>query len=119
MRNKILRLVGLVLAFCVSLTPVVAQEDDNTLHITTPDQLLAFAEACRLDSYSAGLTVYLDADLDLTGLDWAGIPLFCGEFDGGGHTISGLSVTGEGSQQGLFHSLSETAWVHDLTCAAP
>ena len=115
MRNKILRLVGLVLAFCVSLTPVVAQEDDNTLHITTPDQLLAFAEACRLDSYSAGLTVYLDADLDLTRLNWAGIPLFCGEFDGGGHTISGLSVTGEGSQQGLFRSLSETAWVHDLT----
>lgn len=47
-------------------------------------------------------------------MDWEGIPVFCGDFDGGGHTITGLSVTGDGLQKGLFRTLTETARVHDL-----
>lgn len=47
-------------------------------------------------------------------MDWEGIPVFCGDFDGGGHTITGLSVTGDGLQKGLFRALTETARVHDL-----
>ena len=112
--DRALHILGLALAFLLLLTPVRAEEGGE-LRISTTDQLLAFAEACRTDSYSAGLTVYLDADLDLTGLNWMGIPIFCGEFDGGGHSIMGLSVTGDGSRRGLFRTLTETAWVHDLT----
>ena len=47
-------------------------------------------------------------------MDWEGIPVFCGDFDGGGHTITGLSVTGDGLQKGLFRTPTETARVHDL-----
>lgn len=115
MRKRITACIGLLLVLCLALTPVYAgEEEDAALVITTADQLLAFAENCRLDSYSQGLSVRLDADLDLTGMDWEGIPVFCGDFDGGGHTITGLSVTGDGSQKGLFRTLTETARVHDL-----
>ena len=115
MRKRITACIGLLLTLCLALTPVYAgEEEDAALVITTADQLLAFAENCRLDSYSQGLSVRLEADLDLTGVDWKGIPVFCGEFDGGGHTITGLSVTGDGSQKGLFRTLTETARVYVL-----
>ena len=115
MRKRITACISLLLVLCLALTPVYAGEEaDAALVISTADQLLAFAENCRLDSYSQGLSVRLDADLDLTGVDWEGIPVFCGDFDGGGHTITGLSVTGDGLQKGLFRTLTETARVHDL-----
>ena len=115
MRKRITACIGLLLVLCLALTPVYAGEEETAaLVISTADQLLAFAENCRLDSYSQGLSVRLDADLDLTGVDWEGIPVFCGDFDGGGHTITGLSVTGDGLQKGLFRTLTETARVHDL-----
>ncbi|MBO5868675.1 MAG: leucine-rich repeat protein, partial [Oscillospiraceae bacterium] len=59
-------------------------------------------ENCRLDSYSTGITVALEADIDLTGLDFSGIPIFSGSFNGNGHTISGLYVDGTGTHIGLF-----------------
>ena len=86
-----------------------------TLSIGSLERFLTFTEACRLDSYSQGLTVSLETDLDLSGTDFAGIPIFRGIFQGNGHTISGLSLTDDGSAQGLFRYLTEGAEVHDLT----
>lgn len=84
------------------------------LRISSTEQFLRFAENCRLDSYSRNLQVTLTADLDLTGIAFEGIPLFCGSFDGGGHTISGLSISCEGSNLGLFRYLTKTAVVSNL-----
>lgn len=97
--------------------PALAEETDDTgttLYITSTSRFLTFAERCRIDSYSQNLTVYLEADLDLTGTDFAGVPIFCGTFQGKGHTISGLSLTSDGSKQGLFRCLTDTAAVYDL-----
>lgn len=48
----------------------------------------------------------LDADLDLDGKTWTPIGkslyYFTGTFDGGGHTISGLSISTTSNYQGLF-----------------
>ena len=105
--------------------PVYAEPEEETPEVRLPDvtitdtkEFLAFAENCRLDSYSQDLYVVLEADLDLSGTDFVGIPIFCGSFDGQGHTISGLELTADGSVQGLFRYLTDTATVQDLTVFA-
>ena len=113
-------------------TPVRAEETDETepveevqtvqLEIATAEEFLAFAENCRLDSYSFHLAVTLEADIDLSGLDFQGIPTFSGSFDGNGHVISGLNVTVEGSVLGLFRYLQPGAQVCNLMvrgCVTP
>ena len=75
---------------------------------------LDFVENCRLDSFSQNLRVVLRTDIDLGGTDFSGIPMFCGTFEGNGHIIKGLNLKGEGSHQGLFRYLSDTAVVRDL-----
>lgn len=48
----------------------------------------------------------LVSDLDLSGNEWTPIgtygKLFWGGFDGGGHTITGMTITGDGDYVGLF-----------------
>lgn len=90
------------------------EESEPQLSITTAQQLMEFAQNCGKDAYSKGLVVSLDADVDLTGLDFESIPSFSGTFLGNGHTISGFSVTRDGSVQGLFRYLTDTAQVKDL-----
>ena len=84
------------------------------LKISTAEEFLAFAENCRLDSYSQNLAVTLENDIDLKGIPFCGIPIFSGAFDGKGHTISGLNITETGSVQGLFRYLTAGASVQDL-----
>ena len=84
------------------------------LSISNIEEFLAFAENCRLDRYSQNLIVYLEADVDLTNTKFESIPIFCGIFEGNGHTISGLDVSSHGSQVGLFRRLTLTAVVRDL-----
>lgn len=120
--NKIMiRLIALLLCGVLLLgliSAVLADEEaggENTVYISSTEDLLEFAENCRLDSYSQGLTVYLTADIDLADTGFSGIPIFSGTFVGGGKIISGMELTGEGSYQGLFRYLTETAAVSGLT----
>lgn len=57
----------------------------------------------------------LDSNLDLSGITWstAVIPLFCGRFDGNGHTIDNLSIRGL-NYLGLFGVLDNGALVTGL-----
>lgn len=107
--------VCLLLSF---VAPAYAAEEEEAesvkLRISTEEQLLAFAEECRLDSYSWNLEVSLEADLDLTGIAFEGIPIFSGTFDGNGHTISGVEITVDGSVQGFFRYVTATAVIRDL-----
>ena len=89
--------------------------DTETLRITSAEDLLRFAENCALDSWSQNQQVLLTADISLEGTDFAPIPTFGGSFDGGGHTISGLSLTQSLSPAGLFGTLQPTAVVKNLT----
>ena len=75
---------------------------------------MQLADSCRLDSWSKNRTVYLDADLELTGSGFAGIPSFSGVFEGQGHTISGLSLVDDGSVIGFFRYVQQGANVRDL-----
>ena len=117
MINKLLSLLlalGMLMSLCM---PALADnsESKEVISITDPGQLLDLAENCRLDSYSQGLTVSLDADVDLTDTDFSGIPIFCGTFRGNSHRISGIHLTGEGSVQGFFRFLSPDAHIDHLS----
>lgn len=106
----------LSLLICVSILsalPVVSH-GTGSLSISTADEFLSFARNCVLDSYSWELNVYLADDIDLSGRDFEGIPIFCGSFDGQGHTISGVKLQRKGSVQGLFRYISEKATVKNL-----
>lgn len=90
-------------------------EEKPTVHITTVDELLQLAKDCSLDTYSTNRTVLLDADLDLVGQGFAGIPILNGTFDGQGHTISNLNLVQDGSVVGFFRYLESDAVVQNLT----
>ena len=119
------RLWAALLALCLVLAltlPVFAEGESGTadtaeketFHIGTVDDLLQLVDSCRLDSWSKNRTVYLDADLELTGSGFAGIPSFSGVFEGQGHTISGLSLVDDGSVIGFFRYVQQGANVRDL-----
>lgn len=121
MHKKIMALLLSLLLILSAALPVFAYETDETaipetrrITISNLKNLEKLAENCRLDSYSRDLIVSLQTDLDLEGREFAGIPIFCGRFEGNGHTIRGLNLTAEGSQQGFFRYLTDTAMVADL-----
>ena len=114
---KQMKITALVL--CLVLMASVAgiasaQEEVDVIHISNLEEFLEFAENCRLDSYSLDKHFLLTTDIDLTGTNFDGIPIFCGTFDGGYHTISGLNITSAGSYKGLFRHITVTATVKDL-----
>jgi len=112
------RALALLLAVCLLLALPggwTAWAEEETVTVSSVEDLLALRERCELDTWSQGRTVVLTADLDLAGVDFEPIPTFCGVFDGRGHTISNLRLTGSGSAVGLFRYLQPGAVVQDLT----
>ena len=107
-------LLLLALLLAISAPAALAEEEPGTLHIATLEDLQRLASNCRLDTYSEGLRVVLDNDIDLEGAAMSPIPTFGGSFDGGGHTIRNLRLTTDGSHQGLFRYIRETGEVTNL-----
>ncbi len=98
----------------VGLIPAVRAEDAS-VSISTREELIAFAKSCTLDTWSVGKTVLLTADIDMEDVSFSPIPTFGGSFDGGGHKITNLSVTGSGSRMGLFRSVQAGGSVANLS----
>jgi len=107
------KLLCLILSLAL-LIPLGVLATEKEITLDSEADFLRFAENCRLDSYSQGLTVKLRRDLDLTGLPFEGIPTFSGTFEGQGFRITGLSLTHAGSHVGLFRYLTAEAVVRDL-----
>ena len=96
-----------------SVVPCAFADEGTMIHIRSEDDLRQLVAACALDSYSAGITVSLDTDLDLSASDVGPIPVFNGTFHGNGHTISGLHLAG-GSNQGLFRYVQADGLIDGL-----
>lgn len=122
--HKIISLI-LTVVFSMSLSAALPQSagafrgmsvyaSSNKRVISDADEFLRFADDCRIDSYSRGLEVTLSADISLAGGEFFGVPVFCGTFDGNGHTISGLTISGSGSETGLFRYVERGAVIKDL-----
>ena len=92
--------------------------DSNTKTYTVynADGLLAWNEAAQKDR---SINCTLTADIDLTGKDWSPIGTnfynsYTGTFDGGGHTIMGLTVTTNDQYVGLFGRLGKAGTVKNV-----
>lgn len=91
-----------------------ASAEEETIVIRSAEDFAEFGRACTAESFSEGKLVSLEADLDLSGIEFVPIPVFCGTFEGNGHIISGVSIRQSGSNLGLFRYLSEGAAVQNL-----
>ena len=119
MKRKISKFLSLLLAAILLLSLIapaaLAAESSDTVYLRTAEDLVQLAENCTLDSWSQGRIVRLQADIDLSGTDFTPIPTFGGTFEGQGHTISGLSITGSGNVRGLFRYIQPSGVVRDLS----
>ena len=104
----------LLTALIFSLCPLAFAEDDGVIRIRTAEDLVALAKECSLDTWSDGKKVVLENDLSLSAVEFTSIPIFNGEFDGGGHTIFDLSLSSAQSPCGFFLETGKDADVHDL-----
>ena len=118
--KKILAVVCVV-AMMLSLSIVAGAEEKAAITITTAEELAGMANDLTAD-------YVLDADIDLAGITWTPIgtykpsgeseeeqeipasdAAFTGTFDGHGHTIRNLTITGEdGIAVGLFGCIANT-----------
>lgn len=112
-RRAIAIVLAVVLCFLCGAGSTIA--DENTIRITSVEDLQSLSESCKYDAYSQDKTVLLETDLDLGGVVFVPIPTFGGVFDGQSHTISGLSLEGDASHMGLFRYVQEGGTVKDLT----
>jgi uncharacterized repeat protein (TIGR02543 family) len=88
--------------------------------ITTPEQMQAFSEEANAWAYVPGKLYVMGSDIDMQGTEFNPIGTedrpFLGQFDGGGKTISNLTVPVNNEQKynGLFGYLQDTT-VSDVT----
>ena len=92
-------------------------EDDGSYTVYTANGLLAWNDAAQID---LTLNCTLTADIDLSGTNWTPIGIdynhrYAGTFDGGDHTITGLTVTGSDNYAGLFGYIGSGGKVKDVT----
>ena len=92
-------------------------ESDGTYTVTSTDGLMNVAELVKGGKTDINIT--LTADIDLTGKNWTPIGTsfsnkYTGTFDGGGHTIKGLTVTTNDQFVGLFGSIGYAGTVKNV-----
>lgn len=116
LRNKIMPVImaGIMTVSAIEIPVFAESVKPSDVTISTAEELIEFSEKCSLDSYSRGISVILTEDVDLSEKEFTAIPIFGGSFDGAGHTISGLKITGKGSNLGLFRYIEEDASVRNL-----
>ena len=92
-------------------------ESDGSYTVTSADGLMNIAEL--VNGGKTNINITLTADIDLTGKDWTPIGTnydnsYKGTFDGGGHTITGLTVTTYDKYAGLFGWLNSAGTVKNV-----
>ncbi|WP_195205003.1 fimbrillin family protein [Phocaeicola plebeius] len=92
-------------------------ESDGSYTVTSADGLMNVAEL--VNGGKTDINITLDKNIDLTGKDWTPIGTnydnsYKGTFDGGGHTITGLTVTTYDKYAGLFGWLNSTGTVKNV-----
>ena len=91
-------------------------EGDGSYTVTTDDGLRNVAKLVNEEG-KTDINITLDTDLTLTG-EWTPIGTeshqYTGTFDGGGHTISGLTVTGSDQWAGLFGYIDKDGTVKNV-----
>ena len=92
-------------------------ESDGSYTVTSADGLMNVAEL--VNGGKTDINITLAADIDLTGKNWTPIGTdydnsYKGTFDGGGHTITGLTFTTNDEFAGLFGWLNRAGTVKNV-----
>lgn len=92
-------------------------ESNGSYTVTSADGLMNIAEL--VNGGKSDINITLDTDIDLTGKDWTPIGTdydnsYKGTFDGGGHTITGLTFTTNDEYAGLFGWLNRAGTVKNV-----
>ena len=92
-------------------------ESDGSYTVTSADGLMNVAEL--VNGGKTDINITLDKNIDLTGKGWTPIGTsfdnsYKGTFDGGGHTITGLTVTTNDQFVGLFGYLNRAGTVKNV-----
>ena len=92
-------------------------ESNGSYTVTSADGLMNIAKL--VNGGKTDINITLDKDIDLTGKEWTPIGTgysnkYTGTFDGGGHTIKGLTVTTNDQFVGLFGYLNRAGMVKNV-----
>ena len=92
-------------------------ESNGSYTVTSADGLMNIAKL--VNGGKSDINITLDTDIDLTGKDWTPIGTdydnsYKGTFDGGGHTITGLTFTTNDKYAGLFGWLNKAGTVKNV-----
>ena len=92
-------------------------ESNGSYTVYNADGLLNIAEL--VNGGKSDINITIDTDIDLTGKDWTPIGTdydnsYKGTFDGGGHTITGLTFTTNDEYAGLFGWLNRAGTVKNV-----
>ena len=92
-------------------------ESNGSYTVTSADGLMNVAKL--VNGGKTDINITLDKNIDLTGKDWTPIGTsfsnkYTGTFDGGGHTIKGLTVTTNDQFVGLFGSIGYAGTVKNV-----
>ena len=92
-------------------------ESNGSYTVTSADGLMNIAKL--VNGGKSDINITLDTDIDLTGKDWTPIGTdydnsYKGTFDGGGHTITGLTFTTNDKYAGLFGWLNRAGTVKNV-----
>ena len=94
----------------------IRDEDRTVIRIRSLEDYLELASNCHSDVWSADKYVVLETDLSLKEVteDKFRITSFCGVFDGRGHQISDMQITGSYAGTGLFGRIMSNGEVRRL-----
>ena len=95
----------------------IYDSNTNTYTVYNANGLMNIAEL--VNGGKSDINITIDTDIDLTGKDWTPIGTdydnsYKGTFDGGGHTITGLTFTTNDEYAGLFGCLGEAGTVKNV-----
>lgn len=138
-KNVMLKICSMVLVACLSFGSMTVfanptenvdeVEEENTeaeeivfpedaIYLSNAEDIVVLAENCVFDTWSVGKTVVLNNDIDMSDVEFMGIPTFGGAFYGQGYTISGVYMEQDASVVGFFRYLQKDAVVDNLKIEA-
>ena len=97
--------------------PSIARPDITEMtevRIGNYEEWCDFARKCTLDTWSADKYVVLTDNIDFNMKEFVPVPLFCGVFDGQGHTINRAAYTEEQNYIAIFSKTSPAAVIRNL-----
>lgn len=115
--KKIINIIVSMSIFMVVFAPCVSAED-TYIYLQTAADVKELADKCAIDSYSEEKTAILKNDIDVSGVDFNGIPYYNGIIDGCGYTIRGIDIDVLTPERGFIGTVGEKGLIRNLNIEA-